>query len=430
MLQDKGTAFFNECIIVIQRLALFIPAPPEHIAHVINSVSLFAGLREAYPDLELVWITMNPRDTNLVLNPALVLDSLGLGEFDQQCNVEVLNCAHLVKDEFSPTFGELEAFIADLNCESLYMHFYPPFWFPVCQICHSLKMSFGLHVKVFHRRDDIPYYFEHAETALNALKQADYLSVSQLQDRVELHQSFSLAPEKMIVLPKSVPQKILEYARTIDSKKKLLQKYPQLKMGIEFPGVCLGYIGRFEELKNIVWFLEECMPDLVDITSAFHLMLVGTGSQNSKIQQLAQAYENVTVINEQLSYQETLHLLTHVDLTLYPSGFDFSPRLPLESLLLGTPCLLADVHFNHRYRSHALMVDAPTDQIGKIGYNDVEIRYALPSRSAVVSAIRKFVETHSDSAAQKSPRSEVLERESNPMYAAHELMCRIHRLAH
>ena len=128
----------------MQRIGLFIPSPPEHNAHVINSVSLYSSLAELYPDREFIWITMNPRLEGEFINPERYLADYGLEEYSSICNVQVRNCAHLVKDEFHPQVEELEDFILQLNCSALYMHFYPPFWETVRQICAQHQILFGL----------------------------------------------------------------------------------------------------------------------------------------------------------------------------------------------------------------------------------------------------------------------------------------------
>lgn len=398
-------------------LTLFMHTPPEHTAHIVNAACLFSGLQRL--GVSAQWITMNPRNPAHLLNPSLGLAGLGLDEFADECNVEVLNCAPWVSDEFSPEPAAIRRLLSKTRTRVLYMHYYPPFWGPVVDACRDEGIRVGLHVQCFDRRpNDRPFFLEYAG-ALDGLRKADFLTVSQPSDVCGVCELAFKSPDHVAVVPKSVPPRALELAR------EAVGGDPALSTGHAVLPSCIPtitYVGRLERFKSIDWFLEQCLPQLADRADEFNVLIVGRGTAQNDVAALADRFDNVRLSMEQVRYDEALRIVAQSDLLLFPSGFDYSPRLPLEAMLLGTPVVMGRFAFSQRFHGDASwLVEMAGTASDVLDYTGLEVEYGLLNPGQMVDAIRQFLDQYR----RGDPRPRVpalLDSESQPTFGASRLL--------
>ena len=398
-------------------LSLFMHAPPEHVAHVINAACLYVGLRRL--GVTARWITMNPRDSAPTLYPREGLSRLGLEEFVPECNTEVINCAGWVQDEFRPEVSAIRRLIDRTQMRQLFLHYYPPLWGPVVEACRADGIRVGLHVQVFSRSPNDPPFFAKIEGALDAVRNADYITVSQESDVDLVCRLSSKNRSDIAVLPKSVPPCALARAREKTFSARDNGALHDI-FSTQIPTVT--YLGRLERFKNIDWFLKHCMPHLNERADEFRLLIVGRGTLQNEVVALARSFKNVRVVLQQLRYDQGLRLLSESDLVLFPSGYDYSPRLPLEAILLGKPVLMGQFAFNLRYHNAAsYLVDSAGTARAVLEYSRLRIEYGVPDIEQAVGAIRCFLDTTHETTGDRSI-DPTFARESDPMFGASRLL--------
>lgn len=397
-------------------LGLFIHAPPEHRAHVINAASLNAGLRAL--GVMPRWVTMNPRNTSPALNPWDHLREAGLAELAEVCPEEVVNCAEHIVDQWRPTVEELELVTALAGMRAVYVHYYPPFWAPLVELFRREGTCVALHVQLFHQSPAREFQFDFAAGARDAVLSADRVMVSQEADVSVLEEKLGIERARIHILPKSVPPRALERARAV-RRGEIKSKCDALFAASRGNVARLLYLGRLEPIKNIAYFLEKCMPALEKRTKDFEVLVVGTGRDEKRVIEAARGLRNVTVIIASLPYEDVLALIGLADLAVFPSGFDYAPRFPLEALLLGVPCVLGGFHFNQRYWPHAIVVPPAGESTTRLEYSGQTVVYGIPDAEALAAAIDRFIDT---GAADHRAQLTALDRESHPVHAARVLL--------
>lgn len=388
-------------------------APPEHVAHVINSVCLFSGLKNN--NITPEWITMNPRNPINELYPSNELSKLGLEEFENDCRCRVINWAPKIQNEFTPNKDEVRKFISTLNTKVLYMHYYPPFWEPVVNACLLEGIKVGLHVQSFDRSSGDKPFFEEEQGAINAIRKADFLTVSQERDLESVSKLAHKDYDKIAILPKSVPQIALKNAfKTPISDQRISDI---LKSNIP----TLTYIGRVEKFKNISWFIEKCLPNLKKYDSKFNVLIIGNGSDLNVVSNLAKQHRNVFVIPERVSYTQGLAILAKTDLLLFFSGFDYSPRIPLEAILLNVPVIMGKFMFNKRYfEASTYLIDKAHSDTDILEYSEKVISFGIPDVNQTISALERFINNYTPDNKLNAPY--ILQQESKPEFGAARLL--------
>jgi glycosyltransferase involved in cell wall biosynthesis len=385
-------------------LTLFTHVSPEHVAHVINAACLYSGLLEV--GIRPRWVTMNPRNQVPELHPSAGLKALGLEELSKQCVTKVANCAPWVKDEFSPQINDIDRLLAGTDTRCLYMHYYPPFWGPVVKWCKRNGVRVGLHMQNFARDiGDIPFFAKY-QGALAAVREADFLTVSQLTDVPAACDVAGKTVNEIAILPKAVPPEALASA----------------VQGLRTTGtIKMTYVGRLERFKNIGWFLQHCLPRLSGRMHEFQIHIVGWGTVQNEVLSLAAKFPNVRVTIGQLPYPDVLRLLAASDLVLFPSGYDYSPRLPLEAILVGTPVLLGRCEFSRRYQDVAgCLVRRGGSASDVLEYSGQTIEYAIPDIDDTVKAVQDFLD-HPFRLDVAIPAIDRLAYESTPRFGASTL---------
>lgn len=358
---------------------------------------------------------MNPRNPTPTLNPSIGLAAFGLSEFADECDVEVTNCAPWVSDEFHPEPSDIQRLLSKTQTRMLYLHYYPPFWEPVVDACHAEGIRVGLHVQCFDRgQGDSPFFLDYPG-ALDGLRKADYLTVSQSSDIERTCQLAQKSPGQVAVMPKSVPPRALSLARkAIGTNRARPLGHPAISHSVP----TISYVGRLERFKSIGWFLDQCLPQLTDRADEFEVLIVGRGNDQDEVAASASRFSNVRLVMEQVQYDKALQIVAQSDLLLFPSGYDYSPRLPLEAILLGTPVVMGRFEFSRRFHSAASwLIDPVGSARDVLDYSGLNVEYGLLSAEHMVNAIRQFLDQHR----RGERRPEVpplLDLESQPTFAA------------
>lgn len=369
---------------------LFMHAPPEHIPHVINASVLYSGLRKNY-NIEPNWVTMNVVDTDKILKTKKFIEKLKLEELLEYADTEVENCFRYVKDEMNPTEEELEGFIIKYNPSVVFLYYFPPFWWPIVQICKKNNISIGIHVQVNYIKDYENFIFENVKNAKEALIEADYLTVSQEKEKKDLAHYLKKDERNIYVIDKSIPTRVLSEVVSGKNDSSFEQQYLDIQNILNNGKRNLGYIGRLDDIKNIHWFLEECMPRLREVNDKFNLILIGDGNRGDYIQKKSKEYSNVYLLKNKLPYKDTLTFLRKLDLIIFPSGYDLTPRLPLEALAVGTEVILGDFNFNEVYKEFSIVVPEEASEKCNLDYTNYKAMYGIPNRDVMVNKIIDFI---------------------------------------
>lgn len=369
---------------------LFMHAPPEHIPHVINASVLYSGLRRVY-NIDSNWVTMNVIDTNEILETKHFIQKLKLDELLEYADTKVENCFRYVKDEMNPKEEELEEFILKYNPSVVFVYYFPPFWWPIVQICKKHNIPIGIHVQVNYIKEYRNFIFENVVNAREALIEADYLTVSQQREKIDLAYYLKKDEKNIYVIDKSIPTKVLEEVISGKTDKRFQDEYSHIQSILNNGKKNIGYIGRLDDIKNIHWFLEECMPQLEEVNDKFNLILIGDGNRGDMIEKKSKEYANVHLLKNKLPYKDTLTFLRKLDLVLFPSGYDLTPRLPLEALSVGTRVILGDFNFNEIYKEFSIVVAEGGVEKCKLDYTNYSAKYGIPDRDIMIRKVINFI---------------------------------------
>lgn len=375
---------------MINKPLLFMHAPPEHIPHVINASVLFSGLRKVY-GIDPIWVTMNSSKQDDILPTKAFIENLKIEELLEYSDVEVENCCKYIDDEMNPKIDELEEFILKFNPPVVFVYYFPPFWYPIVQICKKHNISVGIHVQVNYIVNGENFIFDNIENAREALIEADFLTVSQQREKFDLSKWLNIEEENIYVIDKSIPSKMLSDIVNGNNDEKFYKEYSEIFSIMNSSKKNMGYIGRFDDIKNIHWFLEECMIKLNDCFDKFNLILIGDGNRRKEIELLAKNYENVYVLKAKIPYKDTLTFIKNLDLVIFPSGYDLTPRLPLEALAVGTNVILGDFNFNDVYKEYSIVIPEERTEECRLDYTNYKAVYGVPNSEIMAEKIKTFV---------------------------------------
>lgn len=372
---------------------LFMHAPPEHIPHVINASVLYNGLKKVH-NLNPKWVTMNNSKKDKLLYTEEFMKKMKLEELLEGGDVEIENCCQYVNDEMNPREDELEDFILNHKPSVVFVYYFPPFWYPLVKICKKHKIPIGIHVQVNYVVNNDNFIFDNVENARRALKEADFLTVSQEKEKIDLANLLNKNNESIYVINKSIPSKVLLEVINGENDENFNTEYTDIYNILNNGKKNIGYIGRLDDIKNIHWFLKECMEKLNNYHEKFNCIIIGRGNKEEEISLLSKKYKNVYLLNYKLPYKDTLTFLRMLDLALFPSGYDLTPRLPLEALTVGTDVILGDFNFNDKYKKNSIVIPEGEMDICYLDYTGYKAFYGVPEVDSMVSKIKEYI--HSD----------------------------------
>lgn len=103
-------------------------------------------------------------------------------------------------------------------------------------------------------------------------------------------------------------------------------------------GVCIGFIGHFEERKNLP-LLMQAFVDIHDTMPEVRLLLCGARNENDRlyVEQMTDLREPVVTIMEQTPYVEKFY--NQIDILVLPSWRETMPLVVLEAMQAGV-CVL------------------------------------------------------------------------------------------
>lgn len=120
------------------------------------------------------------------------------------------------------------------------------------------------------------------------------------------------------------------------------------RYGLEHKTNIIGSVGRLEKVKNYPLLLKACAKLCHDYNKEFHLVLVGSGSEEAALKQLAQELaisNNVSFPGMQYDLQEIYPLFDIFVLSSLTEGTSLSL---LEAQSCGVPAVVTDVGGNSR----------------------------------------------------------------------------------
>ena len=101
----------------------------------------------------------------------------------------------------------------------------------------------------------------------------------------------------------------------------------------------LLYVGRLEPQKNLL----NLVSSLSDVAQPIKLILVGQGSQQRQLRQTAKRLGVNLVIRSALNHRDLPQVYRSADIFVLPSLAEGSPKVLLEAMVSGLPCIASDI---------------------------------------------------------------------------------------
>lgn len=330
------------------KLGLFSSFPPEHNAHVINTASIARAVQSTGVT-SIIGLTSNaerPVVADFKTSPS-------------DCLISPLEYPLIpVLNIYQYTDGyDLEDEVAELinrqRLDIVLMTYFPLFGSRFIEIMKRIKVKILLLLKLGYVPDDEgPLFSSYHRDYEKGLNNADRLFVSQQKDSDLLVSRYPSTGQKIGILPKFVDSELLKLVSTNITT--VLEKYGLSDFFNGF-GKTLGYVGRLDAEKNVRLLLEDIWPKVLAREPDCGLLVVGRGSEEKYLKQRFRNM-NVHFIANQVSHLETLCILSKLDVLACPSGYDYTPRIPMEALISGTEVVLNDQNFNDVYLPYAHVV--------------------------------------------------------------------------
>lgn len=126
------------------------------------------------------------------------------------------------------------------------------------------------------------------------------------------------------------------------------------------------FVGRLDEVKNVMWLVEQFNSSAIKSDGEIFLVLVGAGPQEAELRKYVQAngLENVVMLGRKEG-DELYGIMSAVDALVLPSGFEPYGAVVGEALQWGTPCLVSD-----RVGAKGLVADGSRGEVFRFGDAD------------------------------------------------------------
>lgn len=344
------------------KIGLFSGFPPEHNAHVLNTAYIIRALEsKGVGDI-----------TGLASNPERPIESdFFSGSNDSGLIAPLYIPSINVFNLYEYTDGyeiddKVASEILKRRLDIVLLTYFPLFGARFVGILHEIKVRVLLAIKIgYIANANQSVFSSYHRDYSDALRLSDHIFASQNKDAELLVSQYSECKDKISILPKFVDSELLS----------LLPNYRDniirsLGLSDFFNGRTVGYIGRIDPEKNVRQLLAEIWPHVKELEPNARLLIVGNGSEESD---LVKKYASASIrfISEPLTNLEVLSVLSYLDVLACPSGYDYTPRIPMEALMVGTEVVLNDQNFNDIYSacSHVVPVDAEFSY-NPSGYND------------------------------------------------------------
>lgn len=333
-------------------LGVFSGFPPEHNAHVINSVNFIRAF-EQMRFRGLVGFTSNEkRNKRERFNDNLAAYGVeGLISPLDYPTIPVINMSsydygHDLSEEIA---DEIRASRIDI----MFMAYFPLFGRKFIEILRKMRKRILLTSKIGLVRAEESPFSKYHKGYEDALGEVDRVLVHQNNDRRIIVDRCGISEDKVAVATKFVDTVLLEQVSSQTGP--TLQKFG-LSDFFKRHSKVVGYVGRIDEEKNVDVLIEDIWPRVKIEQENAGLLVIGSGEYADSIKERFATEIDVKVVSKQLTSMEVLCILSVLDVLAFPSGADYTPRIPMEALLVGTEVVLNDQNFNEIFKPYAQAV--------------------------------------------------------------------------
>lgn len=227
-----------------------------------------------------------------------------------------------------------------------------------------------------------------------SLANADRIIALQNNDARLIARQYPQTTNKIDIVHKFVDEEFLAAAK---------QRVPKIleKLGIEEfvedGKKIVGCFGRVDPEKNVLLMAGDIWPRVERECPDARLLMLGTGTQSPELHTVIDGMQNVRLVEKLVPYIDLLALLSHIDVLAFPSGTDYTPRVPMDALLMGSRVVACDLNFNDVFRPYADLVPVTEfQQYRPYGYNDnarllsnydYQLSYGVPKPDAFAKAL-------------------------------------------
>ena len=376
-------------------IGIFAGFPPEHNAHVIEAVMYVRALQEMQfkSIVGLSCSESRGKEESLTAN----LDTYGAADIIDPLpypDISILNL-HEFCDGYDIQSDAVAEMIESHRIDVCFLTYYPLFGQQFIDLLKKMRKHVILITKiplVQSGQDSIfaEYHRGYEET----IAAVDTILAYQQSDLDLVEQYYPTARGKAFPAHKFVDQQLLSAAR--NKQDDVLQKYGLDNFFLDAQGV-VGLIGRTDPEKNVIPFVQEIWPKIATHSPKAKLLIVGKGTQEQELQSIVENMPNIYFLNQSVPYIDILALLKNIDVLAATSGTDYTPRIPMDALLMGTRVVANDLNFNNLFRKYSSLVPVSGfSEYSPYGYNDNsrtlgdhknQKSYGVPDSSAFADSV-------------------------------------------
>lgn len=350
-------------------IGVFAGFPPEHNAHIIEAVFTVRALQEMR-FRDIVGVT-----ASLERPSVQVLDE-GLAAYCAENILHPLSYPHIpianvqeAVDGYDIKSEHVHKLIEEFGIDVFYLTYHPLFGAKLIDAVGQTRRKILLLAKMaLVLGGQSALFSDYHRDYDRSLERANGIITLQENEAALVQQYYPQTEGKVHVVHKFVDDEFLTAAK---------RKAPEIldALGIKkFVGESkqlVGCFGRIDPEKNAILMAKEIWPRVMRQLPSARLVMVGAGKQSNELRSIVHGTESIHLIEKQVPYMEILALLSHMDVLAFPSGTDYTPRMPMDALLMGSRVVACDLSFNDVFRPYAKLV--PTTEFQRYkpyGFND------------------------------------------------------------
>ncbi len=349
-------------------IGVFSGFPPEHNAHVIETAFFVCALLRA-GFKQVIGIADNENRPNGVAFDER-LDEYGVSPLIEPLvypSVPVVNLHEMVSDGYDIDDKKVAEIIKRHRLDIMFLAYYPLFGERLVEVLRKTRTKILMLAKIALVRDSQdPVFSSYHRGYETVLGHVEKIFACQENDKRLILQHYPISESKIDVVPKFVDSELL--AAVQNHIPRVVRKY-KLEDLFSSSGKVVAYIGRIDEEKNIFALATDIWSRVRQLEPDAKLLIIGTGHQSDAVRRNASS--NVRFLETNLTNLEVLCILSMVDVLAFPSGTDYTPRIPMEALLVGTKVVINDLNFNAIFKPYCHVV--PVENFGMYrpyGYNN------------------------------------------------------------
>lgn len=349
-------------------VGIFSGFPPEHNAHVIETAFFVRALLRSGFKRVIGFADNENRQNDVPFDERLdEYNASGLIEPLVYPRIPVVNLHEMVSDGYGINDRKVAEIIERHHLDIAFLAYYPLFGEKLIEVLKRTRTKILMLAKIALVRDEQdPIFSSYHRGYETVLGEVDKVLACQENDKRLILQRYPVPESKIDVVPKFVDSELL--AAVQNHVPQIVRKY-KLEDLFASPGKVVAYIGRIDEEKNVCALLTEIWPQVIQLEPDAKLLIIGTGHQADDVR--SNVSSSVRFLETSLSNLEVLCVLSMVDVLAFPSGTDYTPRIPMEALLVGTKVVLNDLNFNAIFKPYCHVV--PVENFGMYrpyGYNN------------------------------------------------------------